>query len=107
MRRHVSPRLSEKNACPIAPIIMFGVICEKSGLNINSRPFLASGNNRELTQKTSSKMNRIGIRKFEIRSIPFCMPFRKIRKLIPRNRIVHRTERQGELARAPNISEYS
>ena len=70
------PRLSEKNACPIAPITTGPDICEKSGLNRKLKPSDAPGNKSELIQKATISMSNAGIMTLLIFSIPFCTPRR-------------------------------
>ena len=90
-----SPKLREKNACPIALTITDESIFEKSGENRNSRPSFAPGISNELIQKMMRIKNRIGIIMFDMRSIPFCTPRITITKLTIRNKIVHNKGRHG------------
>ena len=46
-----NPRLNEKNACPIAPIITDELILEKSGVKRNFNPSTAPGIISEFMQK--------------------------------------------------------
>ena len=66
------PKLKEKNACPIARTMTWGVIFEKSGCRKNFSPSLASGSVNDRMQKTMRIMNSIGINMLDIFSIPFC-----------------------------------
>ena len=68
------PKLKEKNACPIARTMTWGVIFEKSGCRKNFSPSLASGSVNDRMQKTMRIMNSIGIHMLDIFSIPFCTP---------------------------------
>ena len=68
------PKLKEKNACPIARTMTWGVIFEKSWCRKNFRPSLASGSVNDRMQKTMRIMNSIGINMLDIFSIPFCTP---------------------------------
>ena len=68
------PKLKEKNACPIARTMTWGVIFEKSGCRKNFSPSLASGSVNDRMQKTMRIMNSIGINMLDIFSIPFCTP---------------------------------
>ena len=68
------PKLKEKNACPIARTMTWGVIFEKSGCRKNFSPSLASGSVNDRIQKTMRIMNSIGINMLDIFSIPFCTP---------------------------------
>ena len=68
------PKLKEKNACPIARTMTWGVIFEKSGCRKNFSPSLASGSVNERIQNTMRIMNSIGINMLDIFSIPFCTP---------------------------------
>ena len=45
------PKLKEKNACPIARTMTWGVIFEKSGCRKNFSPSLASGSVNDRIQK--------------------------------------------------------
>ena len=54
------PKLKEKNACPIARTMTWGVIFEKSGCRKNFSPSLASGSVNDRIQKTMRIMNSIG-----------------------------------------------
>ena len=68
------PKLKEKNACPIARTMTWGVIFEKSGCRKNFCPSLASGSVNDHMKKTMRIMNSIGINMLDIFSIPFCTP---------------------------------
>ena len=68
------PKLKEKNACPIARTMTWGVIFEKSGCRKNFSPSLASGSVNDRIQKTMRIMNSIGINMLDIFSIAFCTP---------------------------------
>lgn len=68
------PKLKEKNACPIARTMTWGVIFEKSGCRKNFSPSLASDSVNDRMQKTMRIMNSIGINMLDIFSIPFCTP---------------------------------
>lgn len=75
------PRLSEKNACPVALIMVSADIFEKSGFKKNDTPSIAPGSDR-LTQTRIAKIkNRIGIAILDKRSIPFWTPAMRIAML--------------------------
>ena len=68
------PKLKDKNACPIARTMTWGVIFEKLGCRKNFSPSLASGSVNDRMQKTMRIMNSMGINMLDIFSIPFCTP---------------------------------
>lgn len=70
------PKLKEKNACPIARTMTWGVIFEKSGCRKNFRPSLASGSVNDRMQKTMRIMNSIGINMLDIFFDPFLYTLR-------------------------------
>ena len=61
MHRHPIPKLSEKNACPIAARKAFASILLKSGLNKKSIPAPAPGSVSEQIANIMSKRNKTGI----------------------------------------------
>ena len=97
-----NPRLNEKNACPIAPIITDEFIFEKSGVKRNFNPSIAPGIISELIQKMMSIIKRHGIIILDMRSIPFCTPRITITKLRRRNMIVHMSGRQFPVLKVEN-----
>ena len=97
-----NPRLNEKNACPIAPIITDELILEKSGVKRNFNPSIAPGINNEFMQKIMRMRNKHGIMMFDMRSIPFCTPRITITKLRRRNMIVHMSGRQFPVLKVEN-----
>ena len=97
-----NPRLNEKNACPIAPIITDELILEKSGVKRNFNPSTAPGIISELIQKIMSIIKRHGIIILDMRSIPFCTPRITITKLRRRNMIVHMSGRQFPVLKVEN-----
>ncbi len=68
------PRLSEKNACPMALSTTCGVTFEKSGLKRKLSPSAAPGISMELMQNAAKITNSSGISTLAIRSIPFSTP---------------------------------
>ncbi len=68
------PRLSEKNACPMAPITTGPVILPKSGLKRKRSPAPASGSISELMQKTTMRASSSGMSTLLIRSMPLATP---------------------------------
>ena len=77
--RVLTPKLKEKNACPIALRNTEGVISEKSATNKKLNPSEALGIISELIQKTMRITNSNGIIMFDIRSMPFFSPRRIMR----------------------------
>ena len=102
MQRHPMPRLSEKNACPIAPRNTLAFTFSHSGFNRNSTPVPAPGNDKEHTASMSSKMNSIGIMIFADFSIPFSTPLAMMKWVESRNKTNHTSGRQGLVEKVVN-----
>ena len=99
MQRHPIPRLSEKNACPIAPKKTLPSTLLKSGFSRNSIPALAPGSDTEQMASTTSRINSMGIIILADFSIPFSTPFMMMKCVANKNTTNQITGRHGLLTK--------
>jgi len=95
--------LSEKNACPSASRITFGVILLKSGLNRKRKPSPAPSNVSDRIHKSKRRASNKGISILVYRSIPFLTPDKMINAVKLMNIMNHKYGRNDPVRKSLNI----